>query len=300
MTTRALVLSGGGPVGIAWESGLIGGLAKAGIDLSKADFFLGTSAGAFVGSRLARGTSPEALAAPFLAMQDAAPPATPSGEARSAPTAAPNTSQLVRRMEQARTSGKAAQAILADIGAFALEVETISEDDFIKSFGREFSELAPGFWPERGFACTAIDAETGAFRLWKQGDDAGLARAVASSCSVPGIFPPITINGRRYMDGGIRSGSNADFATGYDRVVVIAIRVGAEGPLADRARKTLEAEVKVLTDAGAQVEVVYPDAASIEAFGANLMDSRRRPAAARAGYEQGLAGSDALARVWAG
>jgi ABC-type sugar transport system substrate-binding protein len=53
--SRALVLGGGGPVGIAWECGLLAGLAQAGVDLGTADFILGTSAGSFVGARLAMG-----------------------------------------------------------------------------------------------------------------------------------------------------------------------------------------------------------------------------------------------------
>jgi NTE family protein len=299
MTTRALVLSGGGPVGIAWESGLIGGLAKAGIDLSTADFITGTSAGSFVGARLATGTTPEELAGPYLVMETAAPPPLPSGGAPKAQGAAPDTALLWRRMEQARASGKSPEAIRADLGAFALEAQTVSEDDFIKSFGRAFASLPDDFWPERNYACTAVDALTGEFRVWTKADGVGLTRAVASSCSVPGVFPPVTIKGRRYIDGGMRSGSNADQATGYDRVVVIAIRAGAEGPLAERAKQALDAEIKVLTDAGAKVEVVYPDAGSIAAFGPNMMDSRARPAAAKAGYAQGLAGADGLKAFWA-
>jgi len=301
MTSRALVLSGGGPVGIAWESGLLGGFAKAGLDLSKADFIMGTSAGSFVGARLAMGVTPEDLAAPFLAMDDARPALLPvrPGEKKS-DAAPPNTAGLFERMQAAQASGKSPDAIRADIGAFALQAETIGEDAFIRSFGRWMSELSEDAWPERGYACTAVDALTGAFHLWTEDSGVGLARAVASSCSVPGIYPPVTIKGRRYIDGGMRSGSNADQAVGYDRVVVIAIRAGAEGPLAARARLILDGEVKVLTDAGAAVEVVYPDAASITAFGANMMDARRRPPAAKAGYAQGLAGADGLQGFWAG
>jgi NTE family protein len=64
--TKALVLGGGGPVGIAWESGLIAGLAEQGIDVSTADFILGTSAGSFVGAQLAIGRTPAEIAAPDL------------------------------------------------------------------------------------------------------------------------------------------------------------------------------------------------------------------------------------------
>ena len=64
--TRALVLGGGGPVGIAWESGLLNGLADGGVDASNADFIMGTSAGSFVGARLAMGHDPRGFAAPFM------------------------------------------------------------------------------------------------------------------------------------------------------------------------------------------------------------------------------------------
>src|SRR5262249_52584587 len=47
--TRALVLGGGGPVGEAWESGIIATLMKNGVDLRGADMIVGTSAGAIVG-----------------------------------------------------------------------------------------------------------------------------------------------------------------------------------------------------------------------------------------------------------
>jgi NTE family protein len=300
MATRALVLSGGGPVGIAWESGLVGGLAAAGVDLSQADFIMGTSAGSFVGARLAMGTTPEQLAAPFLAMDESAPPPLPTGagDAKPQASAPPNTTFLMRRLEQAQAPGKSAEAVRAEIGAFALASETMGEEAFIRSFGRFLSELPPDAWPVKGYACTAVDAVDGSFHLWTKDSKVGLARAVASSCSVPGVYPPIAINGRRYIDGGMRSGSNADKATGYDRVVLIALRAGAEGPLAERARERIAAEVKVLTDAGAKVEVLYPDDASVAAFGVNMMDARRRPAAARAGHAQGLARAAALSVFW--
>ncbi|MET0275042.1 MAG: patatin-like phospholipase family protein, partial [Phenylobacterium sp.] len=172
------------------------------------------------------------------------------------------------------------------------------EDAFLQTFGRSFAGLPEFAWPDRDFACTAIDAEDGGFRLWTRAAGVGVTRAVASSCSVPGIYPPITIGGRRYIDGGMRSSTNADMAAGYELVVVVAIRVGAEGPMGERAAATLEQEVQSLQDGGATVVVIGPDEASLDAFGPNLMDFRRRADAARAGLAQGLADAAELKEFW--
>jgi len=301
MATKALVLSGGGPVGIAWECGLIAGLAEAGVDLSGADFILGTSAGAFVGARLAMGATPAALAAPLLSMKAPKPLPGASGT-RSDPSARPpDLAPLMRMMIEAASGERPAKDVRAEIGAWALAAPTMSEEAFIASLGRSLSELPADAWPARGYACTAVDAADGSFRLWTKESAVGLARAVASSCSVPGIYPPITIDARRYIDGGMRSGTNADMAKGHDLVVVVAIRAaGAAGPAAERARAALDGELRTLRQARARVELVVPDQASIAALGANLMDARRRPAAAAAGHAQGKAGADALRAAWAG
>ena len=57
MTTRALVLGGGGVTGVAWELGLLAGLAALGVDLSTADLVVGTSAGAVVGAQITSGVA---------------------------------------------------------------------------------------------------------------------------------------------------------------------------------------------------------------------------------------------------
>ena len=186
-----------------------------------------------------------------------------------------------------------------EIGAFALGAKTVDEATFIKSFGRHLSGDQAEGWPTRKFACTAVDAETGEFVVWDNGSGVGLARAVASSCSVPGVYPPITIKGRRYIDGGMRSGTNADLAKGYHLVLLIALRLGgAEGEQAQRQRAVLDREIKALTDSGTKVELVTPDAGSQAAMGVNLMDARTRPAAAKAGLAQGRAMAAPLKGVW--
>ena len=54
-TGRALVLGGGGVTGVAWELGILAGLAGAGADLSDADLVVGTSAGSAVAAQLTTG-----------------------------------------------------------------------------------------------------------------------------------------------------------------------------------------------------------------------------------------------------
>lgn len=295
--SRALVLGGGGPVGIAWECGLISGLARAGVDLGAADHFLGTSAGAFVGARLAMGDAAAALADPILAEADKPPPPAPGPQGERKP---PDLSVLMELMGEAQTGLGDPAAARAKIGAYALAAQTMDEQAFIASFGKSFAGLAEDYWPERSFACTAVEAEGGGFQLWTKASGVGLTRAVASSCSVPGVFPPITLKGRRFIDGGMRSTTNADAAAGHDLVVVVAIRVAgrAAGAAAERIRARLDEELQLLRDGGTEVVLITPDEASQQAFGANLMDFRRRPDAVRAGLAQGEAAASEIAARW--
>src|SRR5579872_588518 len=296
MATRALVLGGGGPVGIAWESGFLTGLAEAGLDLSDANFILGTSAGSVVGSQLAMGRPAAALASPFLNERPDQQASSPSQLLGSSP---PDLSVLIQKMTAAVSGSGPAERARADIGAWALQAQTMSEDAFIASFGQAIREYPEGSWPDR-FACTAVDTADGAFAVWNKDSGVSLGQAVASSCSVPGIFPPVSIRGHRYMDGGMRSATNADMAKGYDVVFVLALTVSAAAasPMAEAFRRRLEAEFDVVRQGGSRVELILPDAASLEAFGLNLMDYRRRPAAAKAGLEQGRAQADKLQPLW--
>ena len=284
MPTRALVLGGGGPVGIAWETGLAAGLAEGGVNLGDADLIIGTSAGSAVGAQLAMGRSPQQMYAAVAA---------DAGNTRPGPTrantgaggAAPNLMPLMELMQKAARDDVSPDEVRKEIGAFALAAKTMGEEDFIATFGRMLASAES--WPVKKYTCTAVDAVTGEFQPWTNDSGVPLSRAIASSCSVPGIYPPITINGRRYMDGGMRSATNADLARGYDTVVVVAVTTGAEGPMAESARKRIEGELDTLRSSGSSVFLVGPDDASRKAFGLNLMDFTRRAGAAEAGFAQG-------------
>ncbi len=58
---RALVLSGGGPTGRAFEIGILKGLHEAGIDLTRSDLIVGTSAGGVLGAQIRAGETLDAM-----------------------------------------------------------------------------------------------------------------------------------------------------------------------------------------------------------------------------------------------
>jgi NTE family protein len=274
MDRRALVLGGGGVTGIAWETGLIAGL---GIDLAAADVIIGTSAGSLVGTDIACGQDLEALYKAQLA-----PPAPE-------PAARIGWDFIGRLLWDVHTSRDPKRA-RARIGRWALAVSTMPEADRRKVFE---ARLPASAWPSRALKVTAVDARTGEFAVFEFAGDASLVDAVGASCAVPGLWPPVTIGERRFMDGGMRTVANADLAHGYERVVIIAPVTAGIGFMASPGR-----QAAALTAAGARVALVRPDRAAMRAIGRNVLDVSRRAAAAKAGRAQAATEAPAVRAVW--
>lgn len=284
MEKRALVMGGGGTVGIAWETGLAAGLLEQGVHLGEADLIIGTSAGSVVGAQLAAGYDPRLVLQMHRAMAGAV-----SGQAERAAFDAEVLGEVFARWGSA---GEMSPEVRRELGALALKAKTVPEDTYIGTIAQVTGVPE---WPERRLLLTAVDAGSGEFVVWERGGAAPLERAVAASCCVPGIFPPVTIDGRRYVDGGVRSGTNADLAEGCGVAVIIA-------PLGERqfphGRLAMEQEIALLRAGGGTVELVLPDAESLEAFGPDMMDASRIVPAAEAGYRQGLALAGRLQTIW--
>jgi NTE family protein len=290
---RTLILGGGGPVGEAWESGVIAGLMERGVDLSRADRIIGTSAGAIVGARLASRMRPADFIEAALARADAPPPGQhpvpPSGPP-------PDLSFLAGKLEEMGTSEGAQQSIRAEIGEWAQKVHpVVSESLFVASYQRRFPEKN---WPGRAYECVSVDTADGSLRVWKGSSGVPLAVAVASSCALPGLFAPVAIDGHRYMDGGVRSVTNADLARGCKTALVLAPTMGVNDPMAKSFTRPLGAELQSLRDSGCKVELVAPDSASLKAFGASLGDENNRAPAMDAGRVEGRDKAGELARFW--
>jgi NTE family protein len=297
MSKRALVLGGGGPVGVAWEFGLIAGLEQEGVRLAEADIFIGTSAGSIVGASLAFGRPTVELLATQHQIANAPPP-------RGTVDGAFDLAPLIQQFIKLYTSDAPPQQLRAEIGDFALRANTaMTEDEWLATFSAS-ETFGAGEWPERPYTCTAVDAESGEFVTWSKDSGVPLVRAIASSCCVPGIFPPITINGRRYIDGGMKSATNADLAAGYERVVVVNVtgamerRASAFPALLERARKRMDDELGAITSAGGTYEIILPDDESVAAMGNNLMDFKRRGEIADAGVAQGRREAGRIGAFW--
>lgn len=273
-----MMLGGGGVTGVGWEIGLLRGLQEKDVDVTGADLLVGTSAGSVVAAQVACGVDLEAMYRRQL--QQA------SGEI-------PARAGLLFALRLAwtmPTAGGDARRYRAKLGEKAVAAETVPETERMAVIGHR---LAWQEWPDRKLLITAVDASDGAFVVFDRDSEASLVEAVAASCAVPLVWPPVAIGGRRFIDGGMRSGANADLASGYDRVVIVAPieRGGRISPGPRTQADRLRAE-------GAQVVVVAPDDGAKAAIGRNVLDPSRRGPAARAGHDQAARVVDPVAEVW--
>jgi NTE family protein len=284
--TRALVLGGGGAVGVGWQTGLLTGLRKTGVDLAGADAIVGTSAGALVGALLAGGRD----------VTDALTGLAALGRSIDPDALAAGNEAFLDAMRQASPGTDPRQALRA-IGHAAREASTLAEDVYLGLFGT----LDGTAWPA-GFRCTAIDTDTGDLVVWDQGSGVPLPYAVASSCAVPALFPAVTINGRRYMDGGILSHVNATSAPPADVLVVLSCHplgsqgAGIDGALAASAARA-DAELAQLRETRRLV-AVEPDFSGIDAPADLMMDPNLAIRALQIGERQAEREAAAIQDAW--
>jgi NTE family protein len=273
---KALVLAGGGVTGIGWELGILTGLAEAGLDLSDADVVIGTSAGSVVGAQLTSGVPFSELYAEQLL------------EASSEIPAKIGVGFLLRFLIANLLPG-GDQRARARIGKMALAASTVTEAERRAVISRR---LPRHEWPDRPLLIPVVEAETGEVSVLDRDSGVPLVDAVAASCAVPMVWPPMTINGRRYIDGGVRSGANADLATGCGRVVVLT-------PMTGSLRRSGRISNQLAT-LGPKVHsaVISPDSDARAAMGRNVLDPAFRAASARAGRAQSASVRDQVAVVW--
>ena len=286
LPTRAVVLGGGGTVGVAWQTGLLAGLREAGVDLAEASSIVGTSAGSLVGALLAGGRDVTDALAVLAAV----------GRKLDFAVLTAGSESFLSASRQAVVAADPRQA-LREIGSAAREATSaLTEDDYLGLL-----DVLDGVaWPP-GFRCTAIDTGTGELVVWGKESGVPLRHAVAASCVVPMLFPAVTINGNRYMDGGIVSHLNAAAAPPSDVVVVVScLPLGVQGGAAagDRSASTIKADAEVAQlRESTRLVAVEPDFSDLEAP-VKMLDPETAGRALHIGRRQAECEAAAIRAVW--
>jgi NTE family protein len=291
-----LVLGVGGVLGEAWMWGWLGGAQRAtGEDFRRARQLIGSSAGSIVAARLAGGEDPRRGEERIRWDGETEPERRP-GALRAALEAASRVSLgalsplAAPALSVATPGGAVARAaVLARVPRGRIELNELR--------GR-VDALAPSF--DGRLRIVAVDRGSG--RRVVFGDpgapEASVADAVAASCAVPGLFAPVALDGREYVDGGVWSPTNLDLArpASGDRVLCLVptAAMGTGPALALRGlvagwRLSTSVEAAAVRRRGAEVEVVAPDAGAARAMGTDLMNPERRADVLAEGFRQGAA-----------
>lgn len=292
-----LVLGAGGILGEAWLSSMLAGLIESGaFDPDESRTFLGTSAGSIVAAGLSAGIDPRTRLEEL--------PEPPAASEPQAPTRIADAAQVLRR---GASLGLAATGALAPValqatapGGALVRRAALSRvprgQRSLRHLGQEIARIGAK-WDGR-LRIATLELQTGRRVIFGAAGNRSIsvADAVQASCAIPGVFRPIEVNGRSYVDGGAWSPTNLDAVDVDGGATVLCLNptgamrpsrrspVGAYGPW---SRSMAAIESAALRQRGAEVTVVSPDRDSAAAMGPNLMDPSRRARVIAAGIEQG-------------
>lgn len=293
------MLGGGGTVGAAWLMGTLDALAaETGWDPGSAEYVVGTSAGSVIGALLACGVPPwlmlahqtgENLTGLADARGETADGVDRSGGSqyrldRKGWTFGPGSWRLAAATLAHPTRYSPMSVVSGWLPNGLVSTEPLKET--VRRVCRDAWAPHPNYW------AIAVDYQDGhrvAFGR-DRAPTASLPDAVAASCAIPGFYRPVEIDGRRYVDGGVRSASNLDILRdeNLDLVIVLNPMSSRESPtpraLTDRLvigtrtaiGRRLGSEARRLRDAGTEVVLIQPTAADLTAMGPNPMNGRRR------------------------
>jgi len=296
---QVLVLGGGGVLGEAWMSAVLAGLEEAaGFDPRNCEGFVGTSAGSIVAAALAAGLDPRERLGK-LPEQPTAP----------APEVGRSSALLGRGLELGLAVGGSVGAPLAAVGLRSTEAAgallrraALSRlprgRRSLGQLGREL-DRAGARWDGR-LSISAVELESGRRVMFGSpaAPSASVGTAVEASCAIPGVFRPVELDGRSYVDGGVWSPTSMDRARAGRGTRVLCLNPTGSirpnlatpfGALGLLSRSLAAVEALTLQRRGAEVMTVSPDGGSLAAIGRNLMDSRPRSRVIAAGLAQGRA-----------
>ncbi len=302
------VIGGGGAMAIGISAGILMALKEAGLDVAEASAAIGTSAGSTVAADVQLGVPLDEIAARVCTdrppdgddhVDDAAddrPPLATTRAWRSWPElgrrAIGSTWVLTRAMSPVRVPLPEPPGFLRRNFPGALLSLGESHD--------WASEFYPEEWPDRRICAVASDVDSGR-RVMLEADPAEgtpratLRRALQASCAIPGLYPPVRVDGARLVDGGIRSATNLDLAARLPSRAVLAISAITYDPsdppsgpgrlLRMWPNRTVLREVAYLRRLGHEVLLLRPGRVALELAGTTLFSGRITTDIVEAAYE---------------
>jgi len=159
--------------------------------------------------------------------------------------------------------------------------------------GRHLDSLGAAF--DGRLRISAVDRSSGRRVMFGApgSPPAKVSEAVLASCAVPGVFAPVEIGGREYVDGGVWSPTNLDAApAGQGSSILVLVPTALEGGMGALRAFSLAAvaaEALAVRARGAEVRTIVPDDASAAVMGSNLMDGSRSEDVLDAAFAQGRA-----------
>jgi NTE family protein len=294
-----LVLGSGGVVGAAWMTGALHAVQPhLPVPVGDVDLIVGTSAGSVLAAALRCGVTLDEITAlqrgePVPALRDAGLRDLDEGPHPPRPHLRAGSPRLML------TTMRAPRTIHPSVGASAWLPRGRGRHEALHATVAALDTLAgqrtggaPGSWADGRTWIVAVDFDTGRRVMFGRpgAPQVPLADAVVASCSIPGWYEPAVIDGRRYVDGGVRSSTSLRSLAqaGLDEVYVLAPMASLVPGRATRAAERLERRVRrlitrsllreaaVLRARGTRVTVLTPGPEDLAAMGANVMDPRRR------------------------
>lgn len=268
---RTLVCGGGGVWGVAWLSGIVAGMAEAGLDLRGVDGFIGTSAGSVTSAQLAKGMAPAEI---YARQSD------PAKQPRELIAPPEGLAKIFKLMQQPWPDDRTRLRTVCDLAHATHTVPPAERRGAIE----ERLGLADGAWPaDKELLLTAVDTESLTLKAFAAADRVSVVDAVTASCAIPAVWPVTTIGGRGYVDGGLwKTFDNCQLAEGSAHVLVLSpmgLTASDPGVLDD---------LDELRAKGSNVVLISPDRPSNATMALGLLDPATRKPAAEAGYAQAL------------
>jgi NTE family protein len=307
-----LVLGGGGLVGMGYHAGALKALDEWGVDPDHFDVIVGTSAGSVIGSYLATGWTLEDF---YEYAHGRHPKSERTENAQRDEVRRMFVPLSHSRSERIRRGIGSAFAVAASRGYWSKAARgRVPVTGLRRAFPsgiystdesrRRLTEDLPDSWPQRDLYVCAADLYTGErVPFGKEGaPDAPIADAVLASTAIPGLFPPVRIGDRQYVDGGIVSATSLDLAVeaGCEAIICVApLGYRNEGGLPEPKMwgpmllrslfaRSLKREVTDARRRGVKVLVIRPWITELVAQGTNSMRHFDRAAVVGAAREGAL------------